>query len=215
MRQLIVQASLLAMLVPSALLAEPPSKESEPRKYHEIYNDMRTLLKMEATAASDAERVAVIHEMLPLYRELATDPRLALSPTLQKYRIQLRSRLMLIQARLKRQLARRPEQAVRSLADLTTDAVADQLSLVGSTAGGPGRLFAAKGAFGGGARRPDYGQALVELIQNTIAPDSWDVRGGAGVIVYYAPLHCLVVRATSEVHHRIGGAVGVLRKVGN
>ena len=85
----------------------------------------------------------------------------------------------------------------------------------GAAAGGPAQLFRSRGAFGGAAVRPDYGQALVELIQSTIDPDFWDIRGGPGTIVYYAPLHALVVRATSEVHHKIGGAVKVIRQVGN
>ena len=102
-----------------------------------------------------------------------------------------------------------------SLDEANTNAGIDQMSLVGASAGGPSQLFASKGAFGGAERAPDYGLALVELIQTTIEPDSWDVHGGPGTIVYYAPLHALVVRATSEVHHKIGGAVKVIRQVGN
>jgi hypothetical protein len=73
---------------------------------------------------------------------------------------------------------------------------------------------AAAGAFGGGAAGADYGPALVELIQRTIAPEFWDVNGGPGTIVYYAPLRVLVVRATSEMHHDVGAAVGAIRRAG-
>jgi hypothetical protein len=197
--------------------AQDAEQPGTPRRYHEIEKDLRELLKLEATAITKSERVAAIYEMLPLYREIRYHPRRLTSPTLERYRFQLRSRLLQIQNRLKRELARQAQESPRatSLAEATTNAVIDQMSLVGASAGGPSQLFASKGAFGGAARPPDFGLALVELIQATIEPDSWDVHGGPGTIVYYAPLHALVVRATSEVHHKIGGAVRVIRQVGN
>ena len=53
---------------------------------------------------------------------------------------------------------------------------------------------------------------LISLIQETIAPDSWDVRGGKGTIRYYPNFHVLVVRNTAEVHRRIGGTLKQLKK---
>jgi hypothetical protein len=58
------------------------------------------------------------------------------------------------------------------------------------------------GARGGRAQQANNGQALVELIQTTISPDSWDVNGGQSTIVYFAPRQVLVVRAPGEVHSR-------------
>jgi hypothetical protein len=55
---------------------------------------------------------------------------------------------------------------------------------------------------------------LVDLIERTINPAFWDVVGGPGTIFYYAPLQCLVVRATTEVHENLGGFVGNVRAVG-
>jgi hypothetical protein len=89
--------------------------------------------------------------------------------------------------------------------------MADQLSLIGYSLGGPGKVFSQGGAMG----PPDYGPALVELIQRTIAPGFWDVNGGPGTIVYYAPLRALVVRATGEIHGNLRGALGGLRRAGN
>jgi hypothetical protein len=54
----------------------------------------------------------------------------------------------------------------------------------------------------------------VALIERTINPNFWEVVGGPGSIVYYAPLQCLVVRATAEVHENIGGSVGDVRAAG-
>ncbi len=59
------------------------------------------------------------------------------------------------------------------------------------------------GTAGGAA--VDAGAALVELIQRTISPGFWDVNGGPGSIVYYRQWHALVIRATPEIHRRIGG----------
>ena len=210
-------SGLLVCVFSGVAEAQDAEQPGTPRRYHEIEKDLRELLKLEATAITKSERVAAIYEMLPLYREIRYHPRRLTSPTLERYRFQLRSRLLQIQKRLKRELARQAQESPRatSLAEATTNAVIDQMSLVGASAGGPSQLFASKGAFGGAARPPDFGLALVELIQATIEPDSWDVHGGPGTIVYYAPLHALVVRATSEVHHKIGGAVKVIRQVGN
>jgi len=58
---------------------------------------------------------------------------------------------------------------------------------------------------------PDYGPKLVELIQQTIAPDSWDVNGGPGTIMYFSPLRVLVVRQTGEVHDHLGGLLPAMR----
>ena len=53
---------------------------------------------------------------------------------------------------------------------------------------------------------------LIELIQNTIAPDSWDINGGNGSIRYFSLLRVLVVRQTGEVHHQIGAGLSQLKK---
>lgn len=63
----------------------------------------------------------------------------------------------------------------------------------------------------GGAAQDD-GQALVELIQATIAPQTWDVNGGQGTIRYWPAWHVLVVRQTEDVHEQIGGVVHGLRQ---
>ncbi|MFP6670749.1 MAG: hypothetical protein VB857_04970, partial [Pirellulaceae bacterium] len=147
-------------------------------------------------------------------------PDLATSDTLKSYRVKLRGRLLRIQQELERDIARQEKRSGQTaaggissarLADAATKAMADQLSLIGYSLGGPGKVFSQGGAMG----PPDYGPALVELIQRTIAPGFWDVNGGPGTIVYYAPLRALVVRATGEIHGNLRGALGGLRRAGN
>lgn len=118
-------------------------------------------------------------------------------------------------------------QAETSQAESSTavsSALAMQLDWFGATQGGAARLIsdgarsqgssaASAGGRGGGVV-PDNGPALVDLIERTISPDHWDVNGGPGAIVYYQPLHVLVIRASGEVHGRVGGLLGGLRAAG-
>ena len=53
---------------------------------------------------------------------------------------------------------------------------------------------------------------LIDLIQNTIEPDSWQVNGGKGSIYYFDQLKVLVIRQTGEVHHQIGDVLEQLRR---
>lgn len=54
---------------------------------------------------------------------------------------------------------------------------------------------------------------LIALIESTIAPDSWQSRGGNGSISYFSTLKVLVVRQTAEVHRQVGGLLEGVRKV--
>jgi hypothetical protein len=55
-------------------------------------------------------------------------------------------------------------------------------------------------------------QELINLIQTTIAPDTWAVNGGRGTIAFYPPLNVLVVRQTAEAHQQLGDTLGQLRR---
>ena len=88
-----------------------------------------------------------------------------------------------------------------------SDSLAASLLLMDASLGAPSTLLAR----GGRAGPADHGQELVDLIERTINPNFWDTNGGPGTIVYYAPLQCIVVRASGTIHERIGGAIGGLR----
>ena len=200
--------------------SETSNKQVTARRYHEINRDLRALLREQATAKTPGQQTLVIRKLVRLYGEICQHPGLATSDTLKSYRIKLRGRLLRIQQELERDIARQEKRSGQPaaggisrarLADAATKAMADQLSLIGYSLGGPGKVFSQGGAMG----PPDYGPALVELIQRTIAPGFWDVNGGPGTIVYYAPLRALVVRATGEIHGNLRGALGGLRRAGN
>jgi hypothetical protein len=188
------------------------------RPFHEFQKQISELLKRESQAKDTAARAAAVRGMCDLHHEIVHDPRYATSDVLKEYRSRLWSRLTKIKAELKQQLARNKAnidsldtlsmlEAADSLSVAAADSLGESLSLLDQAQGGAGRLF----AFGGGAGPIDGGPALVELIERTINPAFWDTVGGPGSIIYYRPLHCLVVRATAEVHGNIGGLVGGLR----
>ena len=206
----------------SATQGEPETSKEQvtARRYHEINRDLRALLREQATAKTPGQQTLVIHKLVRLYGEICQHPDLATSDTLKSYRVKLRGRLLRIQQELERDIARQEKRSGQTaaggissarLVDAATKAMADQLSLIGYSLGGPGKVFSQGGAMG----PPDYGPALVELIQRTIAPGFWDVNGGPGTIVYYAPLRALVVRATGEIQGNVRGALGGLRRAGN
>lgn len=224
--------TLVLIAAPSENVAVVDSSlADELRPYHEIGRDVRAAMKREATAESDDARARAIHAMTRLYLEVKRDPRLPLAPTIKRYKDTLWSRLTKIKTDLQRQIDREAEarqratpeelaellaaQQARQTANRATESLANQFALVSSSLGGPARVFAATGTgFGGGMVR-DHGEELVELIERTISPEFWDTVGGPGSIFYYAPLRVLVVSATLEVHWKIGGAVGGLRRAGH
>jgi hypothetical protein len=199
---------------------------AEPRAFHAIQAEISDLLKREAQAKDVAARAAVVRRMCALHGEIVADARFAESDTLQEYRGRLWSRLRRVQVDLKKQLARSSNKGDQQALDqaaldqaqadadpaavAAADSLAASLALLDQAQGGPGYLF----AFGGRAGPPDHGAELVDLIERTINPAFWDTNGGPGSIVYYAPLRCLVVRATSEMHGNIGRALGGLRDAG-
>jgi hypothetical protein len=213
------------ILVLVAAPAEADVKKSpaaaQPRPLYEINREIRELCRKDSYAKSDEERAAAAYEMTVVYREILADPRYATSTTLKGYRGRLWSRLTTIKkdalTKMRRE-ARMQKKADLSdetlLADVSSasQALADHYALIGATAGGAAGIFSQAGAGGGGVGAADFGPELVDLIQQTIQPEFWNVNGGPGSIFYYRAWHCLVIRATSEVHHQIGGVLGAVRE---
>ena len=50
---------------------------------------------------------------------------------------------------------------------------------------------------------------LMDMIANTVDPDSWEQRGGAGIIRYYDPSFAIVIRQSAEVHAQMRGGRSV------
>jgi hypothetical protein len=210
-----------------------PAKPATDRGFLDYQRELSGLFRGEAAAKDNAAKAKAIRNLCALHARIVSDSRYATSDTLKEYRARIWSRLTKVKADLKREFGRDAaaqaaleESAALEAADAASAAAADSLaaslSLAGQTQGGPGYLLSggagsnggSTGAFGGGAGTGDYGPELVALIERTINPAFWDVVGGPGTIVYFQPLQCLVVRATSEVHGNLGGLLGGLRAAG-
>ena len=188
------------------------------RPFHELDRQIVATLTQEALLAKQKDepaRAKSAVQLCDLHREVVGDTRFATSEVLQAYQSKLSSRLVRvkkdIQAKLAKE-AKRPiseeakaQAAVQSIAN---ESYATSLLLSDYAVGSPNLLL----AHGGSAVIDANGQALVDLIETTIDPESWSTNGGPGTIRYYAPLQCLVIRATGEVHENVGGALGDLRK---
>ena len=205
----------------AARAMEPTRVGSEARPFHEILAEITELLRSEAATADQGEHYQIVQRMCALHREIVGDSRYASSDTLAAYRAKLWSRLRRVQADLKRELAKEEPRRGRHSTEpraasadpeslVAAESLSESLALLGQSQGGPGYLV----ALGGRAGPADHGAELVDLIERTINPAFWDTVGGPGSIYYYAPLHCLVVRATSEVHAKIGATVEGLRAAG-
>jgi hypothetical protein len=83
--------------------------------------------------------------------------------------------------------------------------------------GGQGAGFPGAQGFAGGIGGPQTGstereaQKLIDLIQAVIAPESWDVNGGQGVIRYWALGHGLVIRNSAAEQDNAGDLLQQLR----
>jgi general secretion pathway protein D len=92
-----------------------------------------------------------------------------------------------------------------------------QMGAAGMTAGGvplpnPGSLGAGgPGGLGGGAMA-DFTQ-LIDLIETTIAPESWAAVGGPGAISEFDANLSLVVSQTQDVHEQIADLLEQLRRL--
>ena len=212
-------ALLLAAESDSPAGAIPADQQSEgikkDRLIAEIERDVAAALREEAAADGKAQRGASIQRLCDVHAAIVSDPRYATSDTLKTYRAKVWSRLSKIKQELRRHVARNEDRAVAdpSLEQemrMSAASMSSALSLADAASGAPTGFLAR----GGAAQTASNAQALIELIERTIDPDFWDVNGGPGTIMYYPNLQCLVIRATGQVHEKIGGAVGGLRDAG-
>jgi len=194
--------------------ATAPAEKPQPvdRTGPELRDAVRAALPRWARA-TDAEADRAACEFLVLYRELEHDEQL--SAAQREYFItKVRSRLL----RLSQQIAKRvaiekrlaKAKAKDAPATATPDGKSDSMSQ-----GTPPEPQADAGAFGGGAMQvPDHGEVLVDLIQRTVAPNTWDVNGGPGSIYYWYPGRAIVVRQMGEVHDQITDLLEQMGRMG-
>ncbi|HEY3394332.1 MAG TPA: hypothetical protein VGK58_16580 [Lacipirellulaceae bacterium] len=217
----IIFALMFFVLPVGSIVASEPDSETRSlqdvgakhRSLSSIQDDLHEALRAEALTRRQGQNVPQIIRLVELYREMAAHPKRDSSQFLARMGLRLRSRLEKVRDHIERHTARRDrnskKEAPPNLVVPQAPILAQQLAGPGVAAPGAGGQPAGAGAGAGGVI--DYGPDLVELIQATISPSTWDINGGNGSIVYFAPLRVLVVSAPGEVHGDVADVLGQLR----
>jgi len=198
-----------AATLPQATLAE--QTPAAPRSGVELRDAVRAALARWARPQDkDAEKAAVA--FLRLYDELYRDDQLAASQR-EYLRTKVRSRLLGLSKQISKRIAREKRLAKDEPKNQGADE--DRLPASVDLPEGKGEPLAqnvavanfatgfGQSGFGRGGS-DDYGPQLVELIQRTIAPSTWDINGGPGSIYYWRPGRALVIRQMDAVHDDVG-----------
>ena len=210
----------LLVAIATVIPAVSPVIDVEQRPAHEFRRAVHDALRQQATT-SGAEQEAAVHELLALYREVHASTQFS-EPAQRQLTSLVHNRLQRIQRALQKD-AEEPAgpdkpsvpPAQRALLAQIPGIRAAQNPPAAPAAGNlPGQRNAPNQAGGAGdfnAATARNAQNLIELIETTIAPKSWQSAGGLGTIMYFAPSQVLVVRQTDGIHTQVGGAIQRLR----
>ena len=174
-------------------------------KFRQLNDHATALLRAEKKARSTEDAILQTIRIAEFAQQLSADPRFEKSPTLQQTRGRLHARLRAIKQRTiaqQRKTKRRPEKIEKIEVKREVLAQLNQaVNAMGNQNANANQNFP-----------PDYGPLLVELIQRTISPNSWDVNGGPSTIRYWRPGMALVVRAPQDLHHEVAPLLLQLRQ---
>jgi len=212
--------------------AAPLRGPADPRSGAELREAIRQTLPRLAKP-SDEEAPKAAREFLALYQALEKDRQLVASQR-EYYRAVLRARLQTLSEQMGRKLAKEQPSPPTGIFSSANGPIADRTQRANRTSGG--EILAQRGRDGAQPARPaapgnqparaargtvrrsparaagDNAQELIDLIQATIAPQSWDVNGGPGTIRYWRNGRALVIRQTDEVHEQIGDVLQQLER---
>jgi len=219
--------------------AQPDQPAPNLRTGRELMAACRAALQRWARP-SDAQAQQAARELLGLYRELQQDTELAVTQR-EGLRVVLRRRLLALARQIERQVAARRKEAAQAGGQAQGQApptvrvpqqggvLAQRGAWHGMMPGamGPGAMRPGMmrpgvmapgmmGPMGGAANQPpDAGEQLVDLIRQTVAPETWVENGGSGSMYYWWPGRALIVRQTDEVHEQIADLLRQLQRAGH
>jgi hypothetical protein len=203
----------IAALFTTGLIATEPVAKPKTRSLTEIRKDVSDALRAEATARKTKRNTSQVLRLVDLYLEMASHPNRDTSPLLTELGVQVRLRLLTVREQIKQRISEKAAQAKKNSKPATVAAKDDsqvldqQAPAAGAQQGAVGQGAAVATASSVAARPTDLGPDLVELIEAVVSPSTWRINGGNGAVVYYAPLHVLVVSAPDEVHAQVGNLV--------
>jgi hypothetical protein len=213
--RLITVATLWCSFATGVVAAEPAAPPAQ-RSLTAIRTDVSDALRAEATTRKNGDNTPQVMRLVDLYLEMAAHPRRDTSPLLNDLGQQVRLRLQTIRERVERRIADKHPAAKKNSKPASAETKAENRVLAQQAppagAGGQQQGVAAQGAAVAttptvAARPTDFGPELVELIEAVVSPATWRINGGNGAIVYYSPLHVLVVSAPDDVHGQVAGAL--------
>ena len=110
-----------------------------------------------------------------------------------------------------------PPAGINGVSQAGGNAGVDPASLAQFQAGGNSPAMGSNpslpfGAPAGGGSQADF-QSLIDLIQNTVAPQTWNTVGGQGAVQPFATNLSIVVSQTQEVHEEIVDLLDQLRRL--
>jgi len=111
-----------------------------------------------------------------------------------------------------------PPVGINGVSRAAGDAAIDPASLAQFQAGGNAPAMGSSPSIpfgpptGGGGTQADF-QSLIDLIQNTVSPQTWNTVGGQGAIQPFATNLSIVVSQTQEVHEEIADLLEQLRRL--
>lgn len=217
-----MQSFAIVAVLTLSLTAYATAEELSPAA---LRQEIHAALRAESTT-SGAQRDDAIRRLTELYGIVESHEKLT-DTSRRQLMTQVRARLKRVEAMLANSLAQSPDpqaqQADASKTPPRPQAILAQVQGIppagGAPAGAPRQNTPAGTAAGAGgagaspfaARTVANANQLIELIQNTIAPKSWDVRGGAGTIRYFAPAQVLVIRQNGGIHDEVSNAISQMR----
>jgi hypothetical protein len=213
--RLMAIASLCCFFATGVFAAEPTAPPTE-RSLTAIRTDVSDALRAEATTRKNGDNTPQVMRLVDLYLEMAAHPRRDTSPLLADLGQQVRLRLQTVHERVEHRITEKNPGVKKNSKPASVAAMAENRVLAQQAppagAGGQQQGVAAQGAAVAvaptvAARPTDFGPELAELIEAVVSPATWRINGGNGAIVYYSPLHVLVVSAPDDVHGQVAGAL--------
>lgn len=213
-----------------------PLNRDELKRVGDYRKDLKAFVSRTKIKTDATQRIGAIVDLCHLHHQLVSDPRFNANQQLKSFRAIAASRLIKCQREIEvemkrhqRQLDRiskmetlkkrgeRPHSSQVEFPDSTQleqafqEMAVEDMQLLTQLSGGPVRVWSHIGGNFGANGICDFGPDLVQLIENTINPDSWQSNGGSGVIHYYRPLRILVISASSQVHDNVTDLLNQIR----